>query len=78
MRNQERVIATIRKGKRNTIVLSLSERDQQPCLDIRQHEPDGLRVLVPTAKGINNISAAEARELIAALAAALDALAVQS
>jgi hypothetical protein len=67
MKRQERVIATIRKGKRNTIVLSISERDQQPCLAIRQHEPNGLRVLVPTS----NIDPAAARELIAAIENAL-------
>ena len=61
------VIATIRKGNRNAVVISIKERDRQPLLDIRQHEPDGLQVLQPTRSGISNIDKVMARELVTAL-----------
>lgn len=61
-------IAIIRKGGRNAIVASIKERNNQPpLLDLRQHEPNGLRELVPTGKGISNIDKVMARDLIAAL-----------
>ena len=57
------IIATIRKGNRNAVVVSVKERGQEPLLDIRQHEPDGLHVLKPTRSGISNIDKATARVL---------------
>jgi hypothetical protein len=60
-------IAIIRKGNRNAIVFTVNERDQQPLLDIRQHEPDGLRLLQPTRSGIGNINDEVAQQLITAL-----------
>jgi hypothetical protein len=63
---QKRVIASIRKGKgsRNSIVGSVSKRDQKQLLDIRQHRSDGLRVLQPTKSGIGDIDREMATELI--------------
>lgn len=60
-------IATIRKGNRKAIVLSVKTGDGKPLLDIRQHEPDGLQVLQPTRSGISNIDKVMARELVTAL-----------
>ena len=61
------IVATIRKGNRNAVVVSVKEGGQHPLLDIRQHEPDGLQVLQPTRSGISNIDKVMARELVTAL-----------
>ena len=62
------VIATLRKGRRNSVVASVSESiGRPPILDIRQHRPDGLRVLQPTKLAISDIDAELARELISVL-----------
>lgn len=61
------IVATIRKGNRNAVVVSVKERDGKPLLDIRQHEPDGLQVLQPTRSGISNIDKMMARELVTTL-----------
>jgi hypothetical protein len=53
MSKQERVLATIPKGSRNAVRVTLSVRDNRPVIDIRQFEPNGLRVLMPTMKGVN-------------------------
>jgi hypothetical protein len=74
----DRVVATVPKGRRNKIVVTCGERDGKPVIDIRLFKPNGLKVLMPTSKGIGNIDPTEVRALIAKLEAALDALAVQS
>jgi len=66
MKNQERIVAAIPKGARNIVRVTLSMRGDQPIIDIRQFEPNGLRVLVPTMKGVN-IDPAAIPMLIAAL-----------
>jgi hypothetical protein len=68
VRNQERIIATIRKGNRNVVVVTTSHQpDQQPSISIRQHEPNGKRELVPTMKGISNIDPSTARDIATAI-----------
>jgi hypothetical protein len=52
MSKQERILTTIPKGSRNAVRVTLSVRDNRPVIDIRQFEPNGLRVLVPTKKGV--------------------------
>jgi hypothetical protein len=52
MKKQERILATIPKGSRNAVRITLSVRDNRPVIDIRQFELNGLRVLVPTMKGV--------------------------
>jgi hypothetical protein len=71
MMKHERVVATIRKGNRNALVLTVSQHDQQFSIGIRQHEPNGKRELMPTMKGISNIDPSVARELITAIEKAL-------
>lgn len=66
MKNQDRIVAAIPKGARNIVRVTLSMRGDQPVIDIRQFEPNGLRVLVPTMKGVN-IDPAAIPMLIAAL-----------
>jgi hypothetical protein len=66
MKNQERIVAAIRKGPRNVVRVTLSMRGHHQVIDIRQFEPNGLRVLVPTMKGVN-IDLAVLPILIAAL-----------
>ncbi|SHN86931.1 hypothetical protein [Bradyrhizobium erythrophlei] len=61
------IVATIRKGNRNAVVVSVKEDGQHPLLDIRQHEPNGLQELKPTRSGISNIDKVMARELVTAL-----------
>jgi hypothetical protein len=53
MSKQERIVATIPKGPRNIVRVTLRMRGDQSVVDIRQFEPNGLRVLVPTMKGVN-------------------------
>jgi hypothetical protein len=67
----DRVVATIPKGRRNVLRITMRHDDQRPCFDIRQHEPNAKRELAPTIKGISNIDPATARQLIAALKKAL-------
>jgi hypothetical protein len=64
---QERIVATIRKGNRNAVVVTVSQHDQRPRIGIRQHEPNGKRQLIPTMKGIGNIDLATASEIAKAL-----------
>ena len=61
------ILATIPKGPRNAIRLTLSVRDNRPVADLRQFEPNGLRVLTPTMKGIGNIDVEMAQQLIVRL-----------
>jgi hypothetical protein len=70
--NHERVIAVIPKGRRNVIRVTLSALGGHPVIGIRQHEPNGLRALVPTAKGISNIDFTAARQLAQAIEAAFE------
>jgi hypothetical protein len=70
MSNQENIVAAIPKGRRNVVRVTLRSRGDQPIVDIRQFEPNGLRVLMPTAKGMG-LTPAEARELITDLKTAL-------
>jgi hypothetical protein len=70
MKNRERIVAAIPKGPRNIVRVTLSMRGDQPVIDIRQFEPNGLRVLMPTMKGVN-IDPTAARQLIAAIESAL-------
>jgi hypothetical protein len=63
MNNQERIIATIRKGNRNVVVITEADRR----IGIRQHEPNGKRELIPTRKGISNIDLADACEIANAI-----------
>jgi hypothetical protein len=53
MSKQERIIAAIPKGARNIVRVTLTMRGHQAVVDIRQFEPNGLRVLMPTVKGVN-------------------------
>lgn len=70
MSRQERTINSISipKGSRNEIRVTLGVRDNRPVIDIRQFEPNGLRVLVPTRSGVN-FDLAALPMLIAALEA---------
>jgi hypothetical protein len=81
MTKPKRTIAAIRKGSRNVLVVTVSQqRGQVPSIDIRQHEPNGKRELIPTMKGISNIDPSVARALVVALEktlSGLDASAVQ-
>lgn len=61
---QERIVATIRKGNRNAVVVTVSQHDQQLSIGIRQHEPNGKRELIPTMKGISNIDPATALQIV--------------
>jgi hypothetical protein len=70
MNNYERIIAVIPKGRRNVVRITLSVRGNQPVIDIRQFEPNGLRVLVPTMKGVS-VDLTAVTALIAALETAL-------
>jgi len=70
MKNQERIVAAIPKGARNIVRVTLTMRGDRPVVDIRQFEPNGLRVLMPTVKGVN-IDPATTRQLIVALESAL-------
>ena len=72
MKNQERIIGSIQRGRRNKIHVTLRSRGDQPIVDIREFEPNGLRVLTPTAKGMG-LTPAEIRKLIAMLGDALAA-----
>jgi hypothetical protein len=58
------ILATIPKGGRNAVVLSVRQRGLELLADIRQHEPNGLRELVPTMKGIGNINDDVAEQII--------------
>lgn len=55
MSRQERTITSISipKGSRNEIRVTSRVRDNRTVIDIRQFEPNGLRVLVATMKGVN-------------------------
>jgi hypothetical protein len=71
MINLKRVVATIRKGNRNAVVVTVGRHGRHSYIDIRQYEPDGLRVLKPTRSGIGRIDRMAARELITAIEIAL-------
>ena len=75
MMKPRRTIAAIRKGSRNVLMVTVSQqRGQGPSIDIRQHEPNGKRELIPTMKGISNIDPSVARALSNALEQALSSL----
>lgn len=67
IQDQHVVLATIPKGPRNAIVLTEKRRGRESFADLRQFEPNGLRVLVPTMKGIGNIDVGLAQQLIVRL-----------
>jgi hypothetical protein len=66
MSKQERIVATIPKGPRNIVRVTLRMRGGRHVVDLRQFEPNGLRLLVPTMKGVS-VDVAEIETLIAAL-----------
>jgi hypothetical protein len=67
MKNSEHVVVVIPKGSRNEVRATFSVRDNRPVIDIRQFEPNGLRVLMPTMKGVGNIDLAAACEIARAI-----------
>jgi hypothetical protein len=70
MSEHQNVIAVIPKGRRNVIRVTFSTLGGHPVIDIRQYEPNGLRMLMPTIKGVN-IDLAAVPALISALAMAV-------
>ena len=68
MSSQKRVLGSIRRGSRNSIVASVSKRrGQKHLLDVRLHKPDGLQIPQPTKLAISDIDAETARGLISLL-----------